>query len=185
MATTVVHADLPALSRKAEVIVRATVSRVESRWNGDHSRILTQVDLAVAEVLKGPDSQTVTLILPGGIVGDLGQHVAGVPSFQRGEDVVLFLSPHGGRAFRITGFSQGKYRLERGEGGELMALPADDGGARIIDPATGEERVAPREAMPYAQLKLRIREALGSLTPPADSEPGTGPLKPRAPGETR
>lgn len=161
-ATTLLYADLPQLTHKSESIVRGTVTSVEARWSADRSRIVTEVQVQVAERLKGSPPETVILIHPGGVVGDIGQHVAGVPEFQAGEDVVLFLESHGGAAFRVSGFSQGKYRLARNEDGVLMAHPGFLGSARVLDPVTREEVQVSPQPMPFDQLKLKVFSALSA-----------------------
>lgn len=183
-ATTLVHADLPALSRGAHAIVRATVASVDARWNADRSRIITEVRLEVSEVLKGEALETVILVQPGGVVGDVGQRVAGTPGFARGEDVLLFLERRGASRFRVRGLSQGKYRIAPNEAGELIAHPELTGEARVIDPVTREERHEPREPLPLERMRLLIFDALRPLAPlPGQDE--KAPRVPVAPGEPR
>src|SRR5688572_8873843 len=93
-ATSMVGMDVPALARKSEAVVRGKVQRVESRWSGDRKRIVTEITVEVAETLKGEPPPVVTVIQPGGQVGDIGQRVDGMARFEKDEEVVLFLDKH-------------------------------------------------------------------------------------------
>ena len=77
----------------AEVVVRARVEAKEARWV--RGRIFTFVQLATTRVIEGrvKVGQPVTVAIPGGEVGDLGQWVCGTPSVELGDDVVVFLAP--------------------------------------------------------------------------------------------
>ncbi len=60
----------------SEQIVVATVLRSDSRWNDRGNLIVTDYQLAVSQVLKGEDRQTMTLTMGGGTVGLEGHSVS-------------------------------------------------------------------------------------------------------------
>lgn len=106
----------------ADQIVVGEVVGVEARFSRDGRAIYTYVDVAVTERLKGqPAGATLTVWVLGGEVGDVGMAVAGTPTFDTGEQVVLFLEDtvHGPS---VLGWQQGKFALlyDRGRG-ELVA----------------------------------------------------------------
>ncbi len=122
-ATTMIAVDVPEMTRISTQVVRGTVVSSTPRWNGDHSRILTDTVIDVAETYKGPQTKRVNVMQPGGEVGDIGQKVEGVAQFKVGEQVVVFLEGRGDSAL-VTGMSQGKFTLSTQADGKVVALQA-------------------------------------------------------------
>ncbi len=165
-ATTLVHRDVPALTREADTIVVGRVVKSESRWTADRRRIVTDVTVEVGESLKGAPGETVVIRQPGGQVGDIGQRVDGVASFKKGEEVVLFLEKRPDRSFMLSGMAQGKFRVERSwDGKEILAVPEPKGGARTVDPITGKDVDIQPRSLPLVQLKSEIRQTLAQPAP--------------------
>lgn len=165
-ATTMLRADLPELAQSADAIVHGTVRRVESRWSGDGRRIVTDVEIQVTESLKGQPGGTVLVTQPGGRVGDIGQTVSGLASFASGEEVVVFLERHGPLAYRVSGMAQGKYKVQRAEGGtSAMAVPESVGDSLLLDPATRQPTQSSQRSMSLTDLKASIRTALQQQAP--------------------
>ena len=76
--------------------------------------------------------------------------VAGSLSWNPGEEVLLFLEPSMGGAYQVSGFSQGKFTVERDpqtgvpyisqpvlEGAEILRAPGSD----ATEPVTGVTRM--------------------------------------------
>lgn len=165
-ATTMLRVDLPELAQSADAIVHGTVRRVESRWSGDGRRIVTDVEIQVTESLKGQAGGTVLVTQPGGRVGDIGQTVSGLASFATGEEVVVFLERHGPQAFRVSGMAQGKYKVQRAEGGtSAMAVPESVGDSLLLDPDTRQPTQSSQRSMSLTDLKASIRTALQQQAP--------------------
>ncbi|QRK07952.1 hypothetical protein JQX13_49695 [Archangium violaceum] len=165
-ATSMLRADLPELAQTADSIIHGTVRRVESRWSGDGRRIVTDVEIQVTEALKGQAGSTVLVTQPGGRVGDIGQRVSGLASFSPGEEVVLFLERRGPQAFRVSGMAQGKYKVQRTEGGtSAMAVPEPTGDSLLLDPETRQPTRSSLRAMTLPELKASIRTALQQQPP--------------------
>lgn len=160
-ASTVVGLDLTALTGGSDAVVHAKVIRVQSRWTADRRMIVTDVELEVVDTLKGSPAGTVHLQQPGGVVGDVGQHVAGAPVFRQGEEVVVFLERALAGRFGVTGLSQGKFRVERSaDGRSLLAVPEDTRGALLIDPFSGKPTGSKLATLPLEELKAQIRVAV-------------------------
>ena len=159
-ATTLVAVDISELSQSSDVVVRGTVKRVSSRWTSDHMRIVTDVEIEVAEALKGSPEKSVTVTQPGGVVGDIGQKVSGLASFEGGEEVVVFLERRGQSRFLVSGMAQGKFRIERSSDGRaVFAVPDGANDARLVDPIT-RESIGPRvRTMKLEELKELVRVA--------------------------
>jgi hypothetical protein len=112
---------------------------------------VTEVEIAVDDAWKGAPDTTVKITVPGGRVGRIAQMVDAVPTFQPGEEVVVFLSFHGGR-WRLMGYALGTYRVEAGEARSTVE------GAHVIPRAlaAGERAVG---TMSIAELERRVRGA--------------------------
>src|SRR5690242_10651550 len=85
-------ASVEELARSSQAVVRGRVASVSSRWSDDQARIFTYVEIQPASVWRGSPGARVTVLVPGGVVGPIGQRVDGAPAFAKGEDVVVFLS---------------------------------------------------------------------------------------------
>jgi hypothetical protein len=138
------------MARSSDAVVRGRVLDVASRPDGA-GRIVTEVDVAVATIWKGAAEATVRFVVPGGRAGGLALRVDGAPTFEPGEEVVLFLSRSSG-AWRVNGHALGKFRVEGAEARSALA------GAQVLPGplAPGERRVG---AMPVDELERRVRTA--------------------------
>lgn len=160
-ATALVREDVAHLSETSDVIVRGTVRRVESRWTSDHRRIVTDVELQVAESLKGAPGQTLVVMQPGGVVGDIGQKVSGLASFAQGEEVVVFLQQRGTDRFIVSGMAQGKFRVERSsDGTSAFAVPDSLGDAVVVDAKSGQPTAERTPILALEELRRTVRAAL-------------------------
>lgn len=80
------------LAQKANCVVIGSVLESTISWNDDHTYIYTKVVFNVEESLKGEDkSGKISIMIPGGQVGDKGLTVSDVAHFEPGERAVLFL----------------------------------------------------------------------------------------------
>jgi hypothetical protein len=149
-ATTFLAASVEEIARSSEAVVRGRVVATAARATDD-GRIVTDVDVAVASAWKGATEDTVRLVVPGGSLGWIALRVEGAPTFEPGEEVVVFAGREG-RAWRVNGYALGKYRVVRGE-----ARPALSGATvRPRALSAGERGVGP---MPVAELERRVRGA--------------------------
>ena len=165
LATSVLGVDLDQLTRQSELVVRGVVKSKESRWSGDGRRILTDVQIEVKESLKGAPARTVTVQQPGGVVGDIGQRVDGLASFQMGEEVVVFLERWGAQRFQVTAAAQGKFRIERSsDGTRVFAVPDRSADAELLD-ASGRPTTSRLQTLELSELRERVRKASGDKTP--------------------
>jgi hypothetical protein len=105
-------------AKGANKVVAATVTNVQSAFGvndfGDRL-ILSQVTFQVSETMKGSHEPTVTMTLEGGTVGDLTLEVSDMPTMERGERAVLFLT---------SSRSNGNVPYRRGAG--VMKLDGED-----------------------------------------------------------
>jgi hypothetical protein len=149
-AATFVVPSVEEMARSSDVVVRGRIVDLASRAVGG-GRIVTEVEVAVASAWKGAPDATLRFVVPGGRAGGLVLRVDSAPTFEPGEEVVLFLS-RSGAAWRVNGQALGKFRVEGKD-----ARPALDGARALArEPAAGERLV---EAMPLDELERRVRAA--------------------------
>ena len=93
-ASLVLALDLPAMVSRADHVAVVDVASVKADWDARHEQILTTIDLVVVESWKGGDAPAshMTIVQPGGTVGDLTQTIHGMTRFVPGERAVVFLS---------------------------------------------------------------------------------------------
>lgn len=155
LATTVLRMEVADLSREADVVVRGKVAEVHSRWSD--KRIITQITIDVTEAYKGAPGKTVTIVQPGGVVGDIGQTVHGMPQFKKDSDVVVFLEKRGEKVFSVVGLAQGLFDVEKSSDGKSLFVVPVEVDARVLDPRT-QAPVAPRNsALTIEGLRAKLK----------------------------
>lgn len=109
--------SLEDLVRMSDHIVGAKVQSIRSEWNDDQTQIFTTVTIQVGNVYSGrvADSSTVTVVVPGGVVGNLAMEVEHAPTFAVGEEVVLFLTDVDSKTCRVSGWEAGKFTVKAGQ----------------------------------------------------------------------
>lgn len=120
-AATPIPRTLQDLSAEAEVVVVGTVAEQQARFNDDQTLILTDTTIRVEETLAGETGGWVTVSEYGGIVGDKGLVVSGLPRFREGDRVLLFLCRDFLGLLRTCGASQGKLELRTTSDGVVRA----------------------------------------------------------------
>ena len=111
-AATFVATSVEEAARSAEAVVRGRVLSSVARLTRDGRGVVTEVEIAVASAWKGAPDATVRVVVPGGSVGTLALWVDAAPTFEAGEEVVVFLAGRGAAVERSTGLALGKYRVE-------------------------------------------------------------------------
>ena len=126
-------ANIPAFGQAAQVslqelaqassdVVVGAVSGKQSFWEGNRSRIFTEIRLKVSERVKGDAPDETVVIVPGGQIGNTLYEVSDMPVFIEGEEVLVFLWREPSGRHVVTGAANGKLRVVK-----------DDRGARILD----------------------------------------------------
>lgn len=115
--------DLQKLSNDAEVIVIGKVTKSQSVWSDDKSKILTNVTITVDEYLKGKSaSKTITITHLGGEIDGVGEIYSHHPIFSVDEDVLLFAKTD----------LDSKLVVLEGENGKLLINNEREDGVRTI-----------------------------------------------------
>ncbi len=131
---------LDELARESDVVAIGRVTSLHSEWDEARTRIYTRVSFSVDEFVKegAERSNVVTILTPGGEVGDVGELYTHVPVFKKNEEVVVFLRTVERGLYRVAAGMQGKYNIDR-------------------DPATGEKVVAGK--YPLQEFAATVRKA--------------------------
>lgn len=131
---------LDELAKEADVVAIGRVTNLQSQWDEGKTRIYTRVSLTVDEFVKvgSERSKVVTILTPGGEVGEVGELYTHVPVFKRNEEVVVFLRTADRGSYRVAAGMQGKYLVEQ-------------------DPVTGEKLVAGK--YPVKEFAATVKKA--------------------------
>jgi hypothetical protein len=158
-ASMVLAMDLGALTQNAERIVVGEVMSVRSAWDAKHERILSTIEVRVAELWKGqmPSSGRVTIVQPGGVADGIEMKVHGMPSFLPGERAVLFLRGGAAQPLSIVGMGQGKRGLSFDAASKRWMVDGGDRSAAVNIDLQGRAHPAAAEvALPLEELRRRI-----------------------------
>ncbi|MCG8346428.1 MAG: matrixin family metalloprotease [Chloroflexales bacterium] len=152
------------LAGEAEYIVIGAVRNVQSDWNADQSAMFTTVDIDVQEYLKGSDAApTLTLTLPGGVVGTISQIDPNTPVFTSDTSVLLFLKQGSAAGMSIVGGWQGRYLIE----GEEAFQPETQ--RRVpLAPLKDEIKAAAVVPLPSYAGAFLIEQSIEELSAEAD-----------------
>jgi hypothetical protein len=156
-ATQVLYRSPQQLGTESALVVSGEVAGVRSYWNESHTKIFTEASISVSDTYKGAAGRSIRVVQLGGVVGHVRMTVHGALSWSPGEEVLLFLEPSAGGAWRVSGFFQGKYDIVRDEGGRPFVKNAP-GESKVVGSASAEGRL--RRSGPVA-LGEFVDRALG------------------------
>lgn len=159
LGTTLVRLSLEQLSQAASAVVRGRVLSQESRWNAEHTRIITLTTVVVEQSLKGPSPSTVLIEQPGGAVGNIHVRVAGAVQFHPQTEYVLFLEPAvESSRYRVVGMIQGAFKIyrEQSKHQDRVILPLGALSAGAVTTEPGGSTPGPT----LAEFQQRITTAL-------------------------
>lgn len=107
----------------AAAIVLGKVVKQESRFDASHRWILTYTTFRIEKSYKGvPGQQEITVVTPGGQVGDIRQETVGVPDFTEGAEHVVFVR-NSSEGPSVLYFDQGTYDVKKDERGQRVVAP--------------------------------------------------------------
>lgn len=115
----------------AAAIVHGRAVKQETRYDEDRKLILTYTTFEVEKALKGGTPNLVTVVTPGGRLGDVQMTTIGVPQFREGSENVLFLK-NTRRGPTVLYFDQGAYDVVSSRG-EKVVVPVATDSVKIDD----------------------------------------------------
>jgi hypothetical protein len=175
IATTVVPPTFEEMVDKADLIFVGQVVRSRAEWRvaGNKRAIFTLVEFETQEVLKGTAGASVTLQFLGGTVGDVTLEVAGGPTFNTTDRVIVCVEGNGVQFCPIVGVFHGKFSVRKNEktGRDIVFLhdgrPLRDiaevgsGDGAEFGPQRAPLSIPPdREPMTLDGFKTKVRERL-------------------------
>jgi hypothetical protein len=122
--TLAVALSLEDMVNQSDVIAIGNCTDARSVWVDQ--TLVTLATVSLSESLKGNETSSLTVALPGGIDANRQYPIAmtypGAPRITPGEDVFLFLTSTSdfAGAYTVAGFSQGKFSIVTDENGEQM-----------------------------------------------------------------
>jgi len=161
-ATTVVRMKLPDLVERSAVIVEGQVLSTKAVHDA-RGLIVTEVTVSVDSGLKGVGSgQRFVFTTPGGELGGRRMVVPGMPSYESGDEVFLFLTAPSKRGWRMpVGLSQGSFRIRRNPATGARMLDRDLTGLELVDAKTGKAVSRPeRRGVAYESLVGQVTALL-------------------------
>jgi len=159
-ATTLVRMSVSQISRAAQVIIRGECLGNTTGW--DAGDIWTFTTFRVEEIWRGEAPAQISVRLLGGRAGNLTSTVAGIPRFQPGEEVVLFLERTERGDYSIVSWEQGTFRIRRDTGTGEESATQDTASLATFDPATRRFEAGGIVRMPVDFLHARVNAALSS-----------------------
>ncbi|HVR40164.1 MAG TPA: hypothetical protein VMU84_13800 [Thermoanaerobaculia bacterium] len=132
-------------------------TKTESRWDDQHRWILTSSTFAVEKSWKGATVNELTIVTPGGVVDGIHQDSIGIPTFNKGDENVVFVR-NTDVGPTVSFASQGAYVVAKDEHGDRIVQPMPSQ-AVIIDTQRGVA-VAPEEPRTLAQFETEVRQAI-------------------------
>jgi hypothetical protein len=129
LATTVQKMDLAELITASDSILQGRVESIEARY--EDKMIYTYISVTVDDPIKGGRRRSVLVRQPGGRIGAKMTWIAGMPQFNRGDQVIVFLRDRQDGTFDVTGLNQGKYDVVND------FIIRNVSGVTILDPKTG------------------------------------------------
>ena len=144
------------VANAATIVVGKCVSQ-QSRWDAGREWILTYSTFNVEKTLKGQPTQQITIVTPGGTVGNITQDVIGVPKFREGEENVVFVrNTQAGPT--VAFLEQGSYRLSKDDRGDRIVEPSVTA-AVLVDTGHGTA-VSPESPRGLREFEGAVRETI-------------------------
>ena len=112
--TTLIQQSFDDLVAKSDHVVIADVADISAEITPDETKIYTYVTLESVIPIVGPEilDGTMTLRFSGGHVGQYHSSYLGMPEFEVGERLMLFVHLNGTAMCPIVGWTQGCFRVE-------------------------------------------------------------------------
>ncbi|TAK61360.1 MAG: hypothetical protein EPO24_05865 [Bacteroidetes bacterium] len=116
------------LSKHSDCIVVGVVSDVKYERSKATGMLITLTTVTLSRTLKGSPAMTVVIQTPGGRENGRTRFVLGMPSFEIGEEVVLFLKKRSlSEYYGVAGWSQGKFTVTKDPTSSQKVAVSDGG----------------------------------------------------------
>jgi len=154
-ATTLTKLHLYELLDKSTAVARLRCLGSESFW--DRGEIWTNTNFEVVGQIKGHLPGRVVVRMIGGHLGHLTSRVDAAPTFQRGEEVYLFLWGPASENLGIVGWAQGTFRIARDARTGMERVTQDSAEIPVYHPLTNEYSRSGIQNMPLPEFLEKLR----------------------------
>ncbi len=161
-ATTVEPPSFDALVNQSDYVVRAVIKSATPEWRESAGKryISTRFELDVREVIKGTPPSPLVLDLLGGRMGEVEFAITGMPTFQVGDESVLFVYGAERKLYPLVAMMHGVYPiLHQAKSGQDFMLRSN--GMPLYSTADVSQ------PMDRPSAALRINAGTRPLTPKA------------------
>src|SRR5262249_14982784 len=134
----------------SDAVVHAKVLSATSGWGKGGGQIFTAVTLRPIETWKGDPASEITVVVPGGSIGELSQTVSGMATFDVGEEVVVFLRVKSRGVYSMERLALGKFAVGAPAGLPRRAL-RDRKGLECVGCSAAES-----DDLPLDELRARV-----------------------------
>ena len=145
----------------ATAIIVGKCVRQESRYDPTGRWILTYSTFQVEKTLKGNALPELTLVTPGGAVGDIHQSSIGIPAFREGAENVIFVKDSKVGP-TVLYFDQGAYDVSTDERGEKIVSPVPSNLVKV-DTQRGMAVAPNDEPQPMPQFERQVNDTIREL----------------------
>lgn len=161
-ATVLLPAEFREIVGESEIIAYGRVLDAAAELSADRKQIDTVVTFEVGTYLKGAQGETLTFRVPGGQIGRFRSVTVGAPTFEPGDEAVLFLRRREDGLPYVFGLNQGVFRVQRDPRTQRrMVLPPLM--ARGEAPETVVRGAASRSPMPLESFGAQVSEVMAEL----------------------
>ena len=163
LATTVIPPTFDELVNQAQVIFHGTVTKVNSQWIGEGAQrhIVTYITFAVKDALKGAPGQTYTMRAFGGTVDGETMMIGDAPTFEVGDDDILFVENNGKQVIPLVGMMHGRFHVRKDASGHEMVTTNENEPLRDVSRlGQADTGAASASVMTPAAFKAAIQTRL-------------------------
>ena len=146
-------------------LVRTSTAAIEGEvldtilyWDEEGRIIVTEAKVQVHDRVFGDSASILRVKTFGGRVGDYIVDAPGFPTFEKGEQLFLFVTPAECEEdmVRVTGYQQGQFRVHVDQDDVVRADSAIDLGSHLVE-LDGTSKRLPA-SLPLSELKELVRE---------------------------
>ena len=131
-ATVVRKIEFSQLVQHSAIIFHGIVRKVDNDLSTScRGPFLTRLELEVVHSWKGHSKPTFEFTLPGGRACSLRMKIPGMPQFESGEEVILFLG-NTSKGYVLTGLHQGVYWVDALSGEPKMVRPHESAKSQAL-----------------------------------------------------
>ena len=167
-ATTVLQLELNELLEQAELVFEGTVISSEARWNEDRTSIVTIIQFAINDVIKGKYKEsTLELQFEGGTVDGMTLQIADMLYPALGDQGIYFVEQlNHAQINPLLGWSQGHFRILKDASGDERIFSAKRSAVRSLSPAR------PTARQRFSELQTPFSEGVAAgITTSNDNGP--------------